>query len=57
MLGIAARDLVGEKANGERFSITIRVGKPYQVNDVSWACPVAVDGIDMKLADMHGIDS
>jgi hypothetical protein len=57
MSGVAGRELVGERANGERFNIAIRIGMPYQVNDVSWACPVAADGIDRKLADMHGIDS
>jgi uncharacterized protein DUF6968 len=54
---IAARELIGERANSERFNITIGIGEPYQVNDVSWACPVAVHGIDIQLADMQGIDS
>jgi hypothetical protein len=57
MPAIATRELVGERAGGERFNIIIRIGEPYQVNDVSWACPVAVDGVDTRLADMHGIDS
>lgn len=57
MPAIATRELVGERAGGKRFNITIRIGEPYQVNDVSWACPVAVDGVDTRLADMHGIDS
>jgi hypothetical protein len=54
---VATRHLVGERATGERFDITVRIGQPYKVNDVSWACPVAVDGLDRQLADMHGIDS
>jgi hypothetical protein len=54
---IAVRELVGERADGDRFNITIRVGTPYQVNEVSWACPVAVEGVNTRLADMHGIDS
>ncbi|HZZ17345.1 MAG TPA: hypothetical protein VFE08_15470 [Candidatus Sulfotelmatobacter sp.] len=54
---IAARELVGERANGERFNITIHIGQPYPVNELSWACPVAVQGVDVQLADMHGIDS
>lgn len=57
MSSVARRELVGERADGERFNIAIHIGMPYKVNDVSWACPVAVDGIDRKLADMHGIDS
>jgi hypothetical protein len=54
---IATRELVGERAGGERFNVAVRIGEPYQVNDVSWACPAAVDGVDRQLADMHGIDS
>jgi len=54
---LASRSLIGANASGERFGITIRIGHPYQVNDVSWACPVAVDGVDTQLPDMHGIDS
>jgi hypothetical protein len=45
---IAMRELVGERNDDGRFAITIRIGVPYQVNDVSWACPVAVDGIDTE---------
>jgi|ERR1700722_8273146 len=54
---IAIRELVGERDGGERFDVSIRIGHPYRVNDVSWACPAAVDGVDRQLADMHGIDS
>jgi hypothetical protein len=56
-LTLAARGLTGERPNGERFDIRLRIGQPYQVNDVSWACPVALDGLDRQLPDMHGIDS
>jgi hypothetical protein len=54
---VATRELVGENSRGERFSITVRIGQSYKVNDVSWACPLAVDGVDRQLADVHGIDS
>jgi hypothetical protein len=57
MLTLASRDLIGERPNGERFDIRVRIGQPYQVNDVSWACPVALDGVDPHLPDIHGIDS
>ena len=49
--------MLGQRAGGDRFSIIVRIGEPYRVNEVSWACPVAVEGVDKKLADMHGIDS
>jgi hypothetical protein len=54
---VATREMLGQRDGGERFSISIRIGGPYRVNDVSWACPIAVEGIDNELADMHGIDS
>jgi hypothetical protein len=54
---IATRDLVGQRIDGVPFDVAIRIGRPYQVDDVSWACPVALDGIDRSLPDIHGIDS
>jgi len=54
---IAAREMLGQRNGTEKFSVSVRIGEPYRVNDVSWACPVAVEGVDEKLADMHGIDS
>jgi hypothetical protein len=54
---IARRDLIGKRESGAPFDISVRIGTPYEVDDVSWACPVAVDGIDSSLADQHGIDS
>lgn len=57
MPNVATRELIGERPDGERFNIAIAIGKPYEVNGLSWACPVAVHGIDVQLADIHGIDS
>jgi hypothetical protein len=54
---IAQRKMVFENKNGERKSITIRIGKPYPVSDSEWACPVALDGFYENLRDVHGIDS
>ena len=54
---IAARDLIGEAENGERFPISLQIGKPYRASDVDWACPVAIEGLRERLPDMHGIDS
>lgn len=54
---IAERALFWIKPNGERVSVTLRIGKPYRASDVDWACPVAAEGLYDKLADIHGIDS
>ncbi len=47
----------GQRNGSEKFSVSIRIGERYRVNDVAWAYPVAVEGVDEKRADMHGIDS
>jgi hypothetical protein len=54
---IAERALFWVKPNGERVTVTLRIGKPYRASDVDWACPVAAEGLYDKLADIHGIDS
>ena len=54
---IADRTMIFEDKNGERKSITIRIGKPYPVSDSEWACPVALDGLYKDLHDQYGIDS
>jgi hypothetical protein len=54
---IAERALVCVKANGERVPVTLRIGRPYPASDVDWACPVALEGLESRLPDMHGVDS
>jgi hypothetical protein len=54
---IAEREMVCMKPSGEKFLVTIRVGKPYQLSDIEWACPVEAEGLYGKLVDIHGVDS
>ena len=54
---VAERTLVCVKPNGERVPVTLRIGKPYPASDVDWACPVALEGLERKLPDIHGVDS
>lgn len=54
---IAEREIFAISPDGEKKILTIAVGKPYQVDDVSWACPVQVEGLNKKLSDVVGIDS
>ena len=56
-LFIAERNLVCVRPSGERFDVRLRVGKPYRVDSVSWACPVEATGLFKHLADIHGVDS
>ena|ERR1700682_5771150 len=54
---IAERALVCVKPNGERVTVTLRIGTPYRAGDVDWACPVEAEGLYSDLSDMHGVDS
>jgi hypothetical protein len=54
---IAQRVLVCEREGGDRVKVTLRIGKPYQVSDSDWACPVEAEGLFGRLSDIHGIDS
>jgi hypothetical protein len=54
---IAERKLVCIVQSGDRIPFTIKLGRPYQSSDVDWACPVALDGLERRLADIHGIDA
>ncbi len=49
--------MIFENKSGARKPITIRIGKPYSINDSEWACPVALDGLYKNLTDQHGVDS
>jgi hypothetical protein len=54
---IAERTLLCIKPSGDRIPVTIRIGKPYPASDVDWACPVALEGLESRLPDIHGVDS
>jgi hypothetical protein len=54
---IAERRLFAVSAKSEKLTLRITVGRPYQLNDVSWACPVSIEGLYAKLHDAVGIDS
>lgn len=54
---IAERKIFSISPDGQKKILRIGIGKPYQINDVSWACPVKVDGLHKKIRDSVGIDS
>jgi hypothetical protein len=54
---IAARTLTAVKPSGEEVSVTLRIGQPYEISSEEWACPVAIEGLQERLRDIHGIDS
>ena len=54
---IAERRICSISTDGQKKVFKIAIGKPYQVDDASWACPVKIDGLYKKLKDPVGIDS
>jgi hypothetical protein len=54
---IAERRIFAISAKSEKLMLHIAVGQPYQVDDVSWACPVSIEGLYAKLHDAVGTDS
>jgi len=54
---IAEREVFTITAKGEKKKFHIVLGRPYQVDDVSWACPVQIDGLYKNMHDVLGVDS
>ena len=54
---IAERELVLIKPGGKESIVTIRIGRPYKVDDSQWSCPVEMEGFHKKLRDQSGNDS
>ena len=55
---IAQREFIAVDSNDRKFSIVIKIGKPYLYGDnQGWACPVALEGLHKKLGDIRGVDS
>lgn len=57
----AKLDLIFQKPSGERFPVSVEIGKPYAVKDEkdgNYArCPVATQGLYGKHPDMEGVDT
>ena len=57
----ASLEVIGVQRGGERFPIVISIGVPYEeagsAGRVRWACPVAIEGLYSRLADMVGENS
>lgn len=54
---LASRVVSAVSVDGRHFQITLRLGVPYQVSIDECACPVAPEGLQEQLADVHGIDA
>ena len=54
---IAERSLVCVEPSGSRTPFIVRIGAPYENPEGDWACPVSLEGLEPRLADIHGVDS
>jgi hypothetical protein len=54
---IAERKVILKAADGAETLVTIKIGKPYKVDDLQWSCPVQAEGMHKKLVDQSGVDS
>jgi len=54
---VAERKIFAVSPEGEKFWIRLGVGKPYRLDDKSWACPVTMEGLHEKYSDGVGGDS
>jgi hypothetical protein len=55
---VASSELIGVRANGERFTILLRIGQPYERagETTYWSCPVSLQPLYPNLADQSGVD-
>lgn len=43
--------------DGQETNVILKIGVPYEISPEEWACPVAIDGLQDRLHDIHGIDA
>ena len=54
---ITERKIFSLSPDGQKKILRIAIGRPYQVDDVSWACPLKFEGLLKKTINVVGIDS
>jgi hypothetical protein len=54
---LASRTILAVRADGQATTVTLRIGTPYEISPEEWACPVALEGMQDRLGDVHGIDA
>jgi hypothetical protein len=54
---LASRSMLAVKANGERLTVVVSIGQPYEVTPEEWAVSVAIPGLHSRIGDIHGIDA
>src|SRR3954463_8038594 len=51
---IAVQEFLWIRKDGREVVVIARIGRPYKVDDHSWACPSELNGIDSQYPDMQG---
>ena len=54
---IASSTVVLSSPSGERRLLTVKIGRPYTVDELEARCPVAIDGLDGQYVDIAGNDT
>jgi hypothetical protein len=54
---IAQSEWVRVRPNGERVTMTVEIGQPYEAPTGEWRTPVALHGLEGQLGDIRGEDS
>ncbi len=53
---IAEKDLIGLDPDGSRFTIMLKIGRPYAEKD-QWVCPIGAIGLHPELREVRANDS
>jgi hypothetical protein len=51
---IAKVELVWIRKDANEVSVIAQIGSPYRIDDLSWACPSELRGVDSQYPDMQG---
>lgn len=54
---IAKIELVWIRKDANEVSVIAQIGSPYKIDDLSWACPFELRGVDSQYPDMQGGNS
>ena len=49
---LASEELLWLKRDGSEVHVTARVGLPYQVDERTWACPMELAGVHLRVGDI-----
>lgn len=57
MMPIATVRLRYEEPQREARLLLVAVGTPYRTDEGDWACPIAIDGLETRLAETYGLNA